>query len=176
MLIFTLGHSVRTFEETLALLQEHRITLLVDVRAVPRSRRNPQYNSDSFAKALERERIAYRHMSMLGGMRKPAPDSPNQGLKEEGFRGFADYMQTPEFGTAVEVLLELAQGNRTAYMCAEAKPLECHRCLISDALTARGVEVRHILGPGRSETHAYTAHAEVHGGRVQYPFRLESHA
>jgi len=176
MIIFTLGHSIRSFEDTLALLKEHKLTLLADVRAVPRSRRNPQYDSDAFAKALAQERIAYRHMPMLGGMRKPNPDSPNQGLKEESFRGFADYMQTPEFETALEVLMELAQGNRTAYMCAEAKPLECHRCLISDALTARGVEVRHILGPGRSEAHAYTAHAEVQGSRVRYPFRLESHA
>ena len=95
MIIFTLGHSIRSFEDTLALLKEHKLTLLADVRAVPRSRRNPQYDSDAFAKALAQERIAYRHMPMLGGMRKPNPDSPNQGLKEESFRGFADYMQTP---------------------------------------------------------------------------------
>ncbi|HSN18182.1 MAG TPA: DUF488 domain-containing protein [Gammaproteobacteria bacterium] len=174
MMIFTIGHSIRPFMDTLALLQENKVSVVADVRAIPRSRRNPQYNSEAFAKALALERIGYRHMPMLGGMRKPKPDSPNQGLKDQGFRGFADYMQTPEFETALGSLMDLALANRVAYMCAEAKPSDCHRSLISDALTARGVEVRHIFGPGRTERHVYTDHAEVQGGRVRYPFGLES--
>ena len=150
--------------------------MVADVRAIPRSRRNPQYNSGAFAKALALEHIGYRHMPMLGGMRKPKPDSSNQGLKDQGFRGFADYMQTPEFETALESLMDLALANRVACMCAEAKPSDCHRSLISDALIARGMEVRHILGPGRTQQHVYTDHAEVHGGRVRYPFGLETRA
>lgn len=176
MIIYSIGHSVRSVADTLALLQENKVSMLADVRAVPRSRRNPQYNSEALARALAEQRIGYRHMPMLGGMRKPNPDSPNQGLKEEGFRGFADYMQTPEFATALESLMDLGLANRVAYMCAEAKPSDCHRSLISDALTARGVEVRHILGPGNVQRHVYTDHAEVHSGGVRYPFRLESRA
>ena len=172
-MILTLGHSVRPLEQVLALLQEHRVTLLADVRAMPRSRRNPQYDSDTFAAALEQAGIAYRHLPELGGMRKPRPDSVNEGLKEDGFRGYADYMQTREFEQALDRLLTLTAGQQLAYMCAEAKPMECHRSLISDALMARGIEVRHILGPGNSEAHAYTRYAEVRGGRVTYPFRLE---
>jgi uncharacterized protein (DUF488 family) len=172
-MIFTLGHSVRPQEETLALLRENSIEALVDVRALPRSRRNPQYNSAAFAKALQEAGITYRHMPELGGMRTPKADSINAGLKEEGFRGFADYMQTPEFDAALVALFDLSQQTCLAIMCAEAKPLECHRSLISDALTARGVEVMHILGPARVETHSYTQRAEVREGRVSYPFRLE---
>ena len=171
-MILTLGHSVRPQEETLALLQENAVTVLADVRAYPHSRRNPQYNSDVFAGALREVGIAYRHMPQLGGMRKPRPDSTNQGL-QEGFRGFADYMQTRSFDAALAGLMELSQQGQVSIMCAEAKPLECHRSLISDARTACGVEVRHILGPGQVATHAFTRHAEVRGGRVSYPFRLE---
>ena len=171
-MILTIGHSVRSQEETLALLQENRVTLLADVRAYPRSRRNPQYDADSLARALAEAGIAYRHMPALGGMRKPRPDSVNEGLAE-GFRGFADYMQTPEFEVALSGLIEMAGRERVSIMCAEAKPTECHRSLISDALSARGVEVRHIIGPGVTEPHAYTRSAEVRGTRVTYPFSLE---
>jgi uncharacterized protein (DUF488 family) len=170
--IFTLGHSVRPQEETLALLKENGITVLADVRALPRSRRNPQYNSEAFAKALDEAGIAYRHMPRLGGMRKPRADSANEALAD-GFRGFADYMQTPEFEAALAALQDLSQQGRVSIMCAEAKPAECHRSLISDALSARGEEVRHIIGPGKTEPHTYTRSAELHGTRVTYPFRLE---
>jgi uncharacterized protein (DUF488 family) len=170
--ILTLGHSVRPQEQTLALLQENHVALLVDVRAYPRSRRNPQYNSDAFASALQEIGIGYRHLPELGGMRKSQPDSVNEGLAE-GFRGFADYMQTPEFGAALLGLIAMAERQPLAIMCAEAKPTECHRSLISDALSARGVEVRHIIGPGVTEPHAYTRSAVVRGMRVTYPFSLE---
>ncbi len=171
-MILTLGHSVRPQEETIALLRENDVALLVDVRAFPRSRRNPQYNSDAFAAALQESGTAYRHIPQLGGMRKPRADSVNQGLAE-GFRGFADYMQTPEFDAALSELMGLAERQQLAIMCAEAKPSECHRSLISDALSAQGAEVRHIIGPGKTEAHAYTRCAEVQGARVTYPFSLE---
>ena len=174
MTLFTLGHSVRSLEATLALLQENRVAMLVDVRMVTRSRRNPQYAADAFAAALNQECIAYRHMPALGGMRQPRANSPNLGLCEPGFRGFADYMLTPAFEAALAELMAFAAQHRTACLCAEAKPSECHRSLISDALTARGCEVLHILGPNYLEHHVYTAYAEVQGGRVRYPFRLES--
>ena len=171
-MILTLGHSVRPQEQTLALLQENRISLLVDVRAYPRSRRNPQYNSDVVAAALQESGIGYRHLRALGGMREPKVDSVNQGLAE-GFRGYADYMQTPEFEAALSELIGLAERHSLAIMCAEAKPAECHRSLISDALSARGVKVRHIIGPGIVEPHTYTRSAEVRGTHVTYPFSLE---
>jgi uncharacterized protein (DUF488 family) len=163
---------VRSQEDTLALLTERGIRLLADVRAFPRSRRNPQYNSDAFAAALQQSGIAYRHMPTLGGMREPRPDSINTAL-EGGYRGFADYMQTPAFDAALAELMGLAQARPTAIMCAEAKPSDCHRSLISDGLSARGVEVRHIIGPGVTEPHVLRRSAEVHGGHVTYPFSLE---
>ena len=172
MVIHTLGHSVRPQEDTLALLSGQGIRLLVDVRAVPHSRRNPQYNSAAFAAALGQAGIAYRHMPQLGGMREPRPDSPNTAL-EGGFRGFADYMQTPAFDAALAELIRLAQAQPAAILCAEAKPMECHRSLISDALSARGVEVRHIMGVGVTELHVMHQSAEVHGAHVTYPFSLE---
>ena len=171
-MILTLGHSVRPQEQTLALLRENGVTLLADVRAYPRSRRNPQYNSDTFAAALQESGIGYRHMRALGGMREPKADSVNQGLAE-GFRGYADYMQAPEFEAALSELIGMAEQLPLAIMCAEAKPVECHRSLISDALSARGVEVRHIIGSGITEPHTYTRSAEVRGTHVTYPFSLE---
>jgi uncharacterized protein (DUF488 family) len=171
--ILTLGHSVRPLDQTLALLRENGVTLLADVRVFPRSRRNPQYNSGTFAAALQKDAIAYRHMPELGGMRKPKADSINEGLKEQGFRGFADYMRTPEFDVALRELTGLAAQQQLAIMCAEAKPSECHRSLISDALSAHGVEVRHIIGPVKTEPHAYTRFAVVQGARVTYPFSLQ---
>jgi uncharacterized protein (DUF488 family) len=170
--ILTLGHSVRPQEQILALLQENHVTLLADVRAYPRSRRNPQYDSDAFAAALQECGIGYLHLRALGGMREPKADSVNQGLAE-GFRGYADYMQTQEFEAALSELIGLAERQRLAIMCAEAKPAECHRSLVGDALSARGVEVKHIIGPGVTEPHIYTRSAEVCGVRVTYPFSLE---
>ena len=171
-MILTLGHSVRPVEQTLALLREDRVTSLADVRAYPRSRRNPQYNSDAFAAALQESGIKYRHLPALGGMRTPKADSVNQALAE-GFRGYADYMQTPEFEAALSELIAMAERQQLAIMCAEAKPAECHRSLISDALSARGVAVKHIIGLGIVEPHTYTRSAEVHGTHVTYPFSLE---
>ncbi|HEX7964388.1 MAG TPA: DUF488 domain-containing protein [Gammaproteobacteria bacterium] len=173
MLILTVGHSTRPFDELLGLLQEHRVMLLADVRTIPRSRHNPQYNSDVLARSLAAVGLAYRHMPELGGLRKPRKDSVNMGWRNAGFRGFADYMQTPEFEAALGILIGLAEKGCVCIMCAEAVPWRCHRSLIGDALTVRGVEVRDILAPDKTPLHELTPFAEVHGSEITYPFTLE---
>jgi uncharacterized protein (DUF488 family) len=170
--ILTLGHSVRPQEETVALLQENRVVLLVDVRAFPRSRRNPQYNSDAFAAALQATGIAYRHMRSLGGMREPKADSVNQGLAE-GFRGYADYMQTPEFDESLVRCIDLAKHECLVLMCAEAVPWRCHRSLIADALLSRGIAVSEITSGVRARPHVLTPWARVEGTHVTYPAAIE---
>jgi uncharacterized protein (DUF488 family) len=147
--------------------------LLADVRTVPRSRHNPQYNSDTLAKALAAAGLAYRHMPGLGGLRKPRKDSANLGWRNESFRGYADYMQTGEFEAALTELQALAERGCVCVMCAEAVPWRCHRSLIGDALLARGVEVRHIMSAEETRQHVLTPFAEVHGVHVTYPFALE---
>jgi len=167
--LFTLGHSTRPIDDFLALLEEHRIARLVDVRTVPRSRHNPQFNRDVLPAALERAGIAYTHMANLGGLRHTRRDSPNTAWKNASFRGYADYMLTPEFDRAIDDLIALADREPVAILCAEAVPWRCHRSLIADALTARGVKVTHILGPGRTQPHSMTSFAHVEGPRVTYP-------
>ena len=173
MPLFTVGHSNRLLEELVLLLRENGVSQLFDVRTLPRSRHNPQFNSDALAAALPARGIAYAHRPALGGLRKPKHESVNQGWKEEGFRGYADYMQTPEFGRALRELMQEAERGSTAIMCAEALPSHCHRSLISDALSVRGVEVRHIIGAGEIRLHVLTGFAEVEGHRITYPFALE---
>ncbi len=143
--------------------------LLVDVRTIPRSRHNPQFNPESLAPALETRGIRYRHEPGLGGLRKPRRDSPNLGWRNASFRGFADYMQTPEFAAALEALAEAGRAERVAIMCAEAVPWRCHRSLIADALAARGIPVRHIMGAGQAKEHTLTPFARIEGTRVTYP-------
>lgn len=168
--ISTVGHSTRTAGELLDLLGEHGIALLVDVRRFPGSRRHPQFGRDALEAALAGRGIAYRHEPDLGGRRAALPDSPNNAWRVEAFRGYADYMGTPAFERALERLISLAGERPAAILCAEAVPWRCHRRLIADALVARGVEVRHILGPGRSEPHALHPDARVlPGGRLVYP-------
>lgn len=171
MLLYTIGHSTRPFEELTALLRENGVARLLDVRTAPRSRHNPQFNSDTLAAALPEHGIAYTHMPALGGLRKPKADSINQGWKNASFRGYADYMQTEEFAQALALLM--TEGPTAAIMCAEALPWRCHRSLIADALSVRGVEVRHIMGPGKTRAHALTGFAQVEGTRITYPFSLE---
>lgn len=166
--VFTVGHSTRPIEKFLALLAEHHIARLVDVRTVPRSRHNPQFNRDLLPPALERAGISYTHLQALGGLRHARKDSPNTAWENASFRGYADYMMTPEFDRALEELIALAGRERIAIMCAEAVPWRCHRSLIADALTARGVPVTHILGPGRAQPHSLTSFARVEGLRVTY--------
>lgn len=166
---FTIGHSTRSFEELVALLRAHSVTHLIDVRTVPRSRRNPQFNRETLAEALPAVGISYTHMPGLGGLRKPRKESPNTGWRNDSFRGYADYMLTPEFETALAALIAISGRERVAIMCAEAVPWRCHRSLIADALAARGMEVRHIMGPGAARPHTLTPFAVLTGTRVTYP-------
>ena len=165
--VLTVGHSTRTIGELLELLQAHDVTRLVDVRTVPRSRHNPQFNRDELPKSLAP--IAYTHMPELGGLRRAMKDSPNTGWRNLSFRGYADYMLTAEFEQALHKLIEMAGRDRIAIMCAEAVPWRCHRSLIADALTARGIPVEDIISGPRAQPHKITPFAKVEGGRVTYP-------
>ena len=167
--LFTVGHSTRAIEELVKLLQSHNVQRLVDVRTVPRSRHNPQFNADALPVSLKNAGIWYSHMAELGGLRHARRDSVNTGWRNAGFRGFADYMQTPEFDAALGKLIEMAGRERVAIMCAEAVPWRCHRSLISDALTARGIRVEHITSAARTQAHALTPFAKVSGTQVTYP-------
>ncbi len=168
-MILTVGHSTRSIEEFVGLLQTHDVRRLVDVRRIPRSARCPHFNDRALAVSLERAGIAYLLLPALGGLRKPVPDSLNAGWRAAGFRGFADHMQTEEFERALSALIGTAARERVAVMCAEALPWRCHRSLIADALAARGVAVEHILGAGRREAHSLRPWARVAEGRVFYP-------
>lgn len=168
-LLLTVGHSTRTLDELIDLLRTHSVTLLADVRTVPRSRRNPQFNRDALPAPLAEAGIRYCHLPGLGGLRKPRSDSINTGWKNDSFRGYADYMQTPEFDAALSELMDLARRDRVAIMCAEAVPWRCHRGLIADALTVRGVRVEHILNRGDRQLHALKPWARVDGTHLTYP-------
>jgi uncharacterized protein (DUF488 family) len=167
--VWTIGHSTRTLDELVALLRAHAIDTLVDVRTVPRSRRNPQFEKDALARDLPEAAIAYAHMPGLGGLRKPRPGSLNAGWRNEGFRGYADYMLTDEFTHHLEALVRLAEGTRTTIMCAEAVSWRCHRSLISDALVVRDVDVRHITSATAASPHVLTSWARREGTRLTYP-------
>lgn len=167
--IFTVGHSTRSFEELVAILRAHGVERLVDVRTIPRSRHNPQFNRETLSKSLHSRRLSYRHMKTLGGLRHASPDSVNAGWRNASFRGFADYMQSSAFGEALERLVELASQKPTAIICAEAVPWRCHRSLIADALIARGYEVRDIMSAASAKLHVLPPIARVHGQQVTYP-------
>jgi uncharacterized protein (DUF488 family) len=168
-LVLTVGHSDRPLQDFLRVLRAHRVTLVADVRKMPRSRRNPQFGPDTLPEALRGDGIGYVHIPGLGGLRRSRPDSPNAGWRNASFRGYADYMLTPEFEQGLRELLEQARGQRAAVMCAEAVPWRCHRSLIADALSVRGVAVEHILGASRTRPHVLRPWARVQGTRVTYP-------
>ncbi len=153
----------------MALLRSAGVELLVDVRTVPRSRHTPQWNREYAAGTLPGHGIRYRHLPRLGGFRKPRPDSPNTGWRNLAFRGYADYMATPDFADGLAELLGLAHEAATAIACTEAVPWRCHRSLIADALTVRGVEVRHLMRAGTARPHALTPFARVEGPTLTYP-------
>ncbi|MFE8601770.1 DUF488 domain-containing protein [Archangium violaceum] len=167
--IYTVGHSTRPAEELLELLQAHGIQTLVDIRTVPRSRTNPQFNQDTLPRTLARADIRYVHLPRLGGLRRTSKDSPNTAWRNASFRGYADYMRTDEFTRGLEELRALTADGPLALMCAEAVRWRCHRTLVADALYARGVEVRHITSRTRAEPHKLTPFAELHGRQVLYP-------
>jgi uncharacterized protein (DUF488 family) len=166
--IYTIGHSTRRLDEFLALLTAHGIKQVVDIRSIPRSRRHPHFSQESLAEALGEAGIAYRHFPALGGRRRPRPDSANSAWRVEGFRGFADYMESDAFRDALDELAVAADAALTAVMCAEAVWWQCHRQLVADALVARGVEVRHILSAAAPSAHTLTDFAQVDEGRVTY--------
>ena len=168
-IVMTIGHSTRTADAFLELLEKHHVAGVADVRTIPRSRRHPQFSRESLAAYLPGHGIAYVHLVALGGLRKPASDSPNGGWRHSGFRGYADHMQTLQFNQGIQELLSFAAERLVAIMCAEAKWWQCHRQLIADALTARGIEVRHILSAGDTPVHRLTPFARVHGSAVTYP-------
>lgn len=167
--LFTVGHSTHPIPEFLRLLTANGVEQIIDVRSVPRSRWNPQFNREGIAETLSGAGIRYVHMPGLGGLRKARPDSRNTGWEDAGFRGYADYMETGEFERSLaELILEAGQG-QTAIMCAESVPWRCHRSLIADVLTARGMPVEHIFPDERREPHRMTRMARVAEGRVTYP-------
>jgi len=175
ILILTIGHSTRSLEEFTGLLLAHGVKRVVDVRTVPRSRHNPQFNRDTLPHALAAKGIVYTHMPGLGGLRHPRADSINRGWRNASFRGFADYMQSGEFAENMGKLLEMGGKERIAVMCAEAVPWRCHRSLIADALLARGAAVAHIMGKESSIPHELTSFARIEGGSVLYPDDGEEH-
>jgi uncharacterized protein (DUF488 family) len=169
LVIYTIGHSTRTLHEFISLLNVYDITLLVDVRTVPRSRHNPQFNKETFAETLKPYGVKYIHMPEIGGLRHPKRDSINLAWKNMGFRGYADYMQTKEFTDNLLKITALARENCLALMCAEALPWRCHRSLISDALVVRHVKVLHIISATSTITHELTDFAKVEGTKITYP-------
>ena len=167
--VFTVGHSNKSLDEFLAMLQAHGVEVVADVRTIPRSLRNPHFAQASLPQSLARVGIGYVHLPDLGGLRKARPDSINAGWHNASFRGYADHMQTPAFATAFEDLLQRTSKARMALMCAEAVPWRCHRSLIADALLTHGVEVKDIMGPTRATSHKLTPFARVEGTRITYP-------
>jgi uncharacterized protein (DUF488 family) len=167
--ILTVGHSTRTFEEFVRVLQAHNVERVADVRTIPRSRHNPQFNAESLPASLKKAGISYIHLAGLGGLRHATRTSPNMGWRNASFRGFADYMQTSEFEQALKELIELANADRIVLMCAEAVPWRCHRSLIADALLVRGICVEHIFSATNRKVHVLTPFAKVQGTRITYP-------
>lgn len=167
--LFTIGHSTLPIEEFVACLRRYGVEQLVDVRTIPRSRHNPQFNADALTESLPEAGIAYVSMPALGGLRHSRPDSPNGAWRNKSFRGYADYMQTAEFRAAIDELMSLRADRPTAIMCAEAVPWRCHRSLVADALTVRSVPVVEILSASKWREHTLTAFAQVDGETVTYP-------
>lgn len=167
--LYTIGHSTRTLDEFAAMLRSFDIRVLADIRTIPRSRHNPQFNGDSIGPALLSQGLLYVHLSRLGGLRHARKGSLNTGWRNASFRGFADYMLTEEFETGLAEVHDLAVKSNVSLMCAEAVPWRCHRSLVADALSARGAQVEHIMGLSDSFLHKMTAFSRVQGMRVTYP-------
>jgi uncharacterized protein (DUF488 family) len=168
-LVMTIGHSTHTLEEFIHLLQAHGASCVADVRTVPGSRHNPQFNKDSLPGSLKKAGLGYVHLPGLGGLRHAKRDSPNMGWQNASFRGYADYMQTPEFAKSIEELVRLANQEQIVLMCAEAVPWRCHRSLIADALLVRGIRTEDIMSATRRQVHTLTPFAKVQGTVITYP-------
>jgi uncharacterized protein (DUF488 family) len=167
--VYIIGHSTRPIGAFLGIIQAHSIDTLVDVRTIPKSRHNPQFNSDTLKTSLGAAGIGYVHLKELGGLRHPLKDSPNTGWRNPSFRGFADYMLTDEFEEGINELIRLAEKRTVAIMCAEGNPFRCHRSLIADALVVRGVKAIHVSSKKPGRPHALTPFAKVEGSHITYP-------
>jgi uncharacterized protein (DUF488 family) len=167
--ILTIGHSTRPIEDFIQLLQVHGVTRVVDVRSIPRSRHNPQFNKEVLPGSLKEAGIGYSHLPALGGLRHSTRSSTNLGWRNASFRGFADYMQTPDFENGLAELIQLARKDRVALMCAEAVPWMCHRSLIADALLVRGIRAHHIMSAKQTLPHSLTSFAKAQGTSIMYP-------
>jgi len=168
-IILTIGHSTHAIEDFIRILKAHGVAKIADIRTIPRSRHNPQFNKEPLPESLSTAGINYVHMPGLGGLRHPLPASQNTGWRSAGFRGFADYMLTEEFEDNLKVLIQLTRKEQITVMCAEAVPWRCHRSLIADALLVRGVQVEHIMSATRRQPHLLTPFAQVEGIRITYP-------
>ncbi len=171
--IYTIGHSTLPVNDFIEILKTFGIKTLVDIRTIPRSRYNPQFNEMDLQKRLESEGIEYIHLKELGGLRHTTKSSINTAWRNASFRGFADYMQTEEFTQGIEHLIEISAKDKTAIMCAEAVPWRCHRSLIGDALLVRDVKVEDIMNKNSSKTHQMTPWAKVNGHSITYPENQE---
>lgn len=168
-LMFTIGHSTRPLDEFIGMLKKNGVERVLDVRTVPRSRRNPQFDKSVLPESLPEAGIKYTHLPELGGLRHAKRESINKGWRNESFRGYADYMQTQEFEAGVREVLGLAQNEQCALMCAEAVPWRCHRSLIADALLLRGARVEHIIHSNERKLHVMTPWAQTDGLKIFYP-------
>ena len=166
--VFSIGHSTRPVLEFIEIIRAYGIKKVIDIRTIPKSRHNPQFNEDALRESLKAVKIGYLHMKGLGGLRHALKDSPNTGWRNASFRGFADYMQTEEFEGNLEKLIEAAGKRATVVMCAETLPWRCHRSLIGDALLVRGVHMRHIISAGSIRDHTLTPWARVNGRKITY--------
>jgi uncharacterized protein (DUF488 family) len=176
LVIFTIGHSTRAIDDFIRLLKAHGVQRVVDVRTIPQSRHNPQFSRDQLSAVLHHARIHYRHLPGLGGLRRARPDSVNTGWHNGSFRGYADYMGPPAFDAHLAVCIDLAKRERVVLMCAEAVSWRCHRSLITDALLARGNDVREITSGIRTRPHALTPWARVDGTHLRYPAQVSPSA
>lgn len=167
--IFTVGHSTRPIDVFIGLLKTHDVGRLADIRTMPRSRHNPQFNREDFARSLAKAGIHYTHIAGLGGLRHTSAASPNKGWRNTSFRGYADYMQTPEFENSLNEAIALAEQEQIALMCAEAVPWRCHRSMVADALIIRGIEVEEILNTEQRQPLKLTSFARVEGLQITYP-------
>lgn len=167
--IYTIGHSTRSLDKFLDILQAFEIALVVDVRTIPKSRHNPQFNETDLEQSLKENNIGYTHLKELGGLRHTTRDSLNTAWRNLSFRGFADYMQTEAFQAGIKELIQLSQNKRTVIMCAEAVPWRCHRSLIGDALLVRSIQVEDIMSSKTSTPHKMTPWAKINGLEITYP-------
>lgn len=167
--VYTIGHSTRTIEAFIDILKAYEIKQVVDIRTIPRSRHNPQFNKDTLPESLKKAKIMYVHIAGLGGLRHAFPDSVNKAWRNASFRGYADYMQTDDFKTGLERVIGLSKKRKIVLMCAESVPWRCHRSLVADALLIRNIQTMDIFSPTISKNHVLTPWATVRGKRITYP-------